>query len=131
MFQFLQFGVTLFGRAEFNFPVNPIFICHFYSSCVALNVFQRVLLRLEIECGLNSIAAIIRLNKVFEFLTKRKYISEVALENVYYFAPYSKYGSKIFFSNALFLTFFLLDVCQLRSRHIGKFVHATEREIIF
>ena len=27
--------------------------------------------------------------------------------------------------------FFLPDVCQLRSRHIGKFVHAFEREIIF
>ena len=26
---------------------------------------------------------------------------------------------------------FLPDVCQLRSRHIGKFVHATEREISF
>ena len=26
---------------------------------------------------------------------------------------------------------FLHDVCQLRSRHIGKFVHATERENIF
>ena len=26
---------------------------------------------------------------------------------------------------------FLPDVCQLRSRDIGKFVHATEREIIF
>ena len=26
---------------------------------------------------------------------------------------------------------FLPDVCQLCSRHIGKFVHASEREIIF
>ena len=27
--------------------------------------------------------------------------------------------------------FVLPDVCQSRSRHIGKFVHAAEREIIF
>ena len=26
---------------------------------------------------------------------------------------------------------FLPDICQLRSRHIGKFVHASEREIFF
>ena len=30
-----------------------------------------------------------------------------------------------------FRRFFLRDVCQLCSRHIGKFAHATEREIIF
>ena len=30
-----------------------------------------------------------------------------------------------------FWRFFLPDVCQLRSRHIGKFVHVTEGEIIF
>ena len=49
---------------------------------------------------------------------------------IFYFAPYSKYGSKIFLSKALFLTFFP-DIRQLRSRHISKFVQATEREIIF
>ena len=26
---------------------------------------------------------------------------------------------------------FLPDVCQLRSRHIGKFVHVSEHEIFF
>ena len=36
-----------------------------------------------------------------------------------FFAPYFlNYESKIFLSNG---TFFLPDVCQLRSRHIGKF----------
>ena len=30
-----------------------------------------------------------------------------------------------------FRRFSLPDVCQLRSRHIDKFVHATEREIVF
>ena len=33
-----------------------------------------------------------------------------------YTAPYQKYGSKIFLSNALFLTLFLPDFCQLLSR---------------
>ena len=29
------------------------------------------------------------------------------------------------------ICFFLPDVCQLRSRHIDKFVHASESEIFF
>ena len=41
------------------------------------------------------------------------------------------YTATIFLSNGPFPTFFLPNVCQLRSRHIGKYVHAIEREIIF
>ena len=52
-------------------------------------------------------------------------------KNVHFFAPYLKYGSKIALSNAPFLTSFLPDVCQLHSRHIGKFVHPTEHATIF
>ena len=31
----------------------------------------------------------------------------------------------------LWRLFFLPDACWLRSRHIGRFIHATEREFIF
>ena len=62
-------------------------------------------------------------------IVQQPQIKGFSAQLVYYFAPYSlEYESKIFLSNE---TFSLPDVCQLRSRHIGKFVHVSEREKFF
>ena len=52
------------------------------------------------------------------------------LKQCNYFAPYLKYGSKIFLSNALFLTFFnpMFANCDHTKT---MFVHVSEREIFF
>ena len=51
---------------------------------------------------------------------------------VYYFAAFSQeYEREILLSNGPFPTVFSVDVCQLHSRHNGKFIQATERETIF
>ena len=127
MFSFLILSGPVYGFFSQIFAVYPSELCiqlliqnKWIGNCNLREVFRLVEIFVK-NCVLDTP----KVDTVVSFAV-------LAAISIFYFAPYSEeYESKIFIKWAISDVFFLPDVCQLSSRHIDKYVHATEGEIIF